>query len=171
MPSAPALILVTGVSGSGKSTVARELARRTGWVYLDADDYHPAANREKMSAGIPLTDTDRLPWLESLVGAVRGHAGHPVVLACSALKESYRELFRKSFPDVRVVHLKGTREQILRRMRERRGHFMKAGMLDSQFADLEEPEGAIVLDITPPAGQIVGRILADLEAPSSPSTP
>jgi gluconokinase len=133
-------IVVMGVSGCGKSTVAQALAHRIGGEFLDADDFHPPANVAKMAAGTALSDDDRWPWLATLAHRLlEGQAsGNPVVLACSALKEAYRDVLRVN-DAVRFLYLKGTPETIEARMRARQGHFMKAGMLESQFATLEEP--------------------------------
>lgn len=134
------IFIVMGVSGCGKSSVAEALAQRLGGEYLDADVYHPATNVAKMAAGIPLTDEDRAGWLAVLAGLLgdRVHRPQATVLACSALKEAYRDLLRVA-PAVRFVFLKGSFEVIEARMKARPGHFMKAGMLESQFKALEEP--------------------------------
>lgn len=135
-----AIFIVMGVSGCGKSSVAEALAQRLGGEYLDADVYHPQANVDKMAAGIPLTDDDRAGWLAVLAELLKERArrAQPTVLACSALKEAYRKVLRVS-PGVRFVFLKGSFEVIEARMKARPGHFMKAGMLESQFRALEEP--------------------------------
>ena len=142
------------------------LADRLGGDFLDADPYHPTANVEKMSRGIPLTDEDRASWLDILAGMLRGRlgSGRPVMLACSALKESYRQRLRVS-PDVRFVHLKGTYQVLLRRMEERQGHFMKASMLKSQFETLEDPAtgpgtDGLAVDVELSVEQIVDRVIA-----------
>jgi len=133
-------VVVMGVSGCGKSTVARALAQQVGAEFLDADDFHPPANVAKMARGTGLTDADRWPWLQVLADQLRTRqtAGQPVVLACSALREAYRDMLRVG-PGVRFLYLRGTPEVITARMEARQGHFMKAGMLESQFATLEEP--------------------------------
>lgn len=152
--------VVMGVSGCGKSTVAEALARRLGGTFLDADPFHPPANVEKMSKGIPLTDEDRAGWLVLLAGLLRDRAGdpRPVVLACSALKEAYRAVLRVN-ADVHFVYLKGSFELISQRIQARTGHFMKAGMLESQFATLEEPTDALTVDVSLPVDQIVERVV------------
>jgi len=155
-----------GVSGSGKTTVGETLAQQLGWKFADADDYHPAANIAKMSAGIPLTDEDRAPWLESLRRAIAAWLGakENTVLACSALKRSYREVLMIN-PEVRLVYLRGSFSLIEERMRERHGHYMKPGMLESQFEALEEPlepEHAIAIDVNDTVPDIVAKIRSRL---------
>jgi len=140
-----------GVSGSGKTTVGRLLAADLGWEFLDADDFHSAANREKMAHGLPLTDEDRSPWLAALAEALaeRARSERSAVLACSALRESYRQRLNVG-PAVRLVYLKGDVETIRRRLASRRGHFFGAALLASQFAALEEPQEALVVDVAAP---------------------
>lgn len=142
------VILLMGVSGSGKTTVGHLLAVRLGWEFADADDYHPAANVEKMRSGIPLTDADRAPWLETLRALIEGWIarGKNAVLACSALKRAYRENLRVG-PEVQAVYLKGTSELLRRRLHERVGHFMTERMLESQLATLEEPRDAVAVEV------------------------
>ena len=148
----PDAVIVMGVSGAGKTVVGRRLAHRLGFAFADADDYHPQANIDKMAAGVPLTDDDRGPWLERLRALIVEHAaeGRSVVLACSALKAGYRRTLRGAEPAARVhlLYLKGDYDTILERMRDRRGHYMKASMLQSQFRDLEEPVDAVTIDVT-----------------------
>ena len=157
------VILVMGVSGSGKTTVGQLLASQLGWEFADGDDYHPAANVEKMRNGIPLTDADRAPWLETLRAVIAGWiaAGKNAVLACSALKGTYRESLQIG-PEVRVVYLKGTPQLLRERLRTRVGHFMTERMLESQLAALEEPEDAVVVDVDRAPARIVAEILARL---------
>ena len=133
---------MTGVAGSGKTTVGAMLAGRLGWTYAEADDFHPHANVAKMAAGHPLTDEDRWPWLEAIGRWIdaRRAADEPAVVTSSGLKRAYRDVLRRGRPEVRVVFLDGSRDVIERRLLARQGHFMKAAMLDSQFADLEAPE-------------------------------
>lgn len=135
------VVIVFGVSGAGKTVVGQLLARELGWQFYDADDFHPAANIEKMHAGVSLTDDDRKPWLEKLRGLIEQllKAKQNSVLACSALKKKYRDLLRVS-DEVQFVYLRGDRTLIADHLRKRRGHFMNPALLDSQFADLEEPE-------------------------------
>ncbi len=153
------VIILMGVTGSGKTTIGRGLARELGWPFYDADDFHPAANVEKMSRGVPLDDSDRAPWLAALRELVRGRveSGESAVLACSALKESYRDCLLID-EGVRLVYLKGDDELIRERLRGREGHFMKAAMLDSQFAALEEPDGALRVDVSAPPAEIVRAV-------------
>jgi gluconokinase len=137
------VVVVMGVSGSGKSTVGAALAARQGLPFLDADDFHPASNVAKMSRGIPLTDRDRWPWLAALGAAMREQAGWSggVVAACSALKRKYRErLVEQVGQPVRYLLLDGDRETLLERVRRRQDHYMPASLLDSQLADLERPD-------------------------------
>lgn len=140
------IIIIMGVSGVGKTTVGTVLAERLGWSFRDADDYHPQANVEKIRHGIPLTDADRLPWLDSLRGLIRAVGDMGMVLACSALKQSYRDFLRDGREDVAFIYLKGEKELIEKRLEGRRGHFAGPGILESQLRDLEEPEDAIVID-------------------------
>ena len=151
------LFIVMGVSGCGKSSIARALARAHGGLYLDADDFHPASNKTKMAQGIPLTDEDRWPWLDILRGELaKGAAsGKPFFLACSALKQKYRDYLSEGQEGLRFVYLKGSFELIRDRMAERKDHFMPVKLLESQFAALEEPLDAIVLDIARPVDELV----------------
>jgi gluconokinase len=130
-----------GVSGSGKSTIADGLARRLGWRFEDGDRFHPPGNVAKMSAGHPLTDEDRWPWLQAIADEIDRvcDAGARVVIACSALKQAYRAVLVHGRHDVRIVYLQGTPELIADRLARRKGHFMPPGLLDSQFATLEPP--------------------------------
>lgn len=159
------IVLVMGVAGSGKTTVGRRLAEALSWSYIEGDDLHPPANREKMAAGIPLTDADRLPWLLKLRARIE-HAlttGENAVVACSALKASYREVLAGGLEEVRFVHLAGSPELIRERLAERPGHFMKAGMLDSQLAALEPPADAVEVDVARTPDEIVAEIRTRLD--------
>lgn len=135
------VVIVFGVSGAGKTTIGRLLAEELGWRFIEGDDFHPPANVEKMSKGIPLTDEDREPWLTSLRKEIERSlaARENAVMACSALKKKYRGLLRVS-EEVQFVYLRGTCERIAAQLRGRHGHFMDPDLLQSQFADLEEPE-------------------------------
>jgi gluconokinase len=166
------IVVVMGVSGSGKTTVAKLLAETSGWQFQEGDTLHPPENVEKMSAGVPLTDADRLPWLRKIAVTIDGWRAHGQsgVVTCSALKRSYREIIVGDRPDVRLVYLKGSLDLIRRRMAARRGHFMPSTLLDSQFAILEEPspdENAIVVDIGGQPEEIVGEIAERLRVAHS----
>ena len=152
--------IIMGVSGYGKSTVARLLAERLQWDFLDADDFHPPANIAKMKAGIPLDDSDRAPWLSALNERLRSSlaAGRHPVLACSALKESCRAKLRRGIDGLQIVYLKGSYEIIWPRFATRQGHYMKPEMLRSQFEALEEPYDALVVDVRLGVERIVEEI-------------
>lgn len=152
-------LVVMGVAGSGKTTIGELLASRAGWEFADADAFHPPENVAKMSAGTPLDDEDRVPWLRALRSLIarRLAAGESLVLACSALKEDYRRVLATDDERVEFVYLKGSPELISRRLSERTGHYMNPGLLDSQFNALEEPEEALVLDAGLPPEELVER--------------
>jgi len=156
------IVVVMGVTGAGKTTVGRLLARALACEFLDADDYHPAANVAKMRAGEPLTDADRAPWLARLNEVLQARAGSGVVLACSALKAGYRERLLAGIPGARLVYLRGAKALIASRLAARRGHYMDPALLASQFAALEEPRDAIVADVDGPPEAIAAAILARL---------
>lgn len=160
----PVAVVLMGVAGSGKTTIGRRLAEELGWQFYDADDFHPSSNVEKMSRGIPLSDSDRVPWLESLRDRLRDclERNESCVLACSALRRSYREYLLID-ERVKLVYLKGDYALLEQRLKDRHGHFMKPEMLASQFATLEEPEEAAHLDITPPPDVIVDAIRRRLD--------
>jgi gluconokinase len=157
-------LIVMGVASSGKSTIAKKLAERLGWTFEDGDDFHPEANVAKMSAGHPLTDDDRWPWLQSIadeIDKVSG-AGGRLVVACSALKRAYRDVLVHGRSDIGIVYLDGSRELIGERMAKRKGHFMPPGLLDSQFNTLEPPapdEKPISVSIDAPVETIVDAII------------
>ena len=160
-------ILVMGVSGVGKTTVAEVLAARLGWAFLDADKLHPPGNVAKMRSGTPLTDDDRWPWFEAIGKGIdrRAAAREPIVVACSALKRAYRTVLSDGRPGLRLVYLHGTRELIMTRLEARRGHYFPAGLLDSQLAALEEPhtnERAIIAGVDQPIAAIVDEIVRQL---------
>jgi gluconokinase len=153
------IILVMGVSGSGKTTIGQLLAESLNWEFSDADSFHSPANIEKMQHGIPLSDADRIPWLQSLQAAIKDwlQADKNVVLACSALKASYRQMLIIDHR-VQLVYLKGDFNLIQRRLKTRQNHFMGEKLLHSQFDTLEEPDNAICVDISEPPEVIVGKI-------------
>jgi gluconokinase len=138
----PCALVVMGVSGSGKSTIAEKLAERLGWTFEDGDKFHPPSNVAKMRAGHPLTDEDRWPWLQAIADEIDRlcKASERAVIACSALKHAYRDILVHGRSDVRIVFLRGTQALIADRLAKRKGHFMPAGLLDSQFKTLEPPE-------------------------------
>jgi len=154
------IVIVMGVSGSGKTTIGQALAHELGWRYLDADDYHPAANVAKMAKGVPLDDSDRGPWLDELNGLLRKE--EKAVLGCSALKESYRKRLTAGLQDFRIAYLHGSFELLGKRAAERKHRFMPASLLRSQFEALEPPRGAIEVDVAQPVTDCVRRILVAL---------
>ena len=162
------IVVVAGVSGSGKLTVGSLLASRLGWPFTDADALHTAANIIKMRAGHPLTDADRRPWLAAVAARMDRYAaaGESAVLACSALKRSYRDELLAGLPAARMVFLHVSREMLEDRLRARHGHFFPAGLLDSQLADQESPrpgEHVLVLDASAPPDQAVDEIIRRLQ--------
>lgn len=160
----PVAYFVMGICGSGKSTIAIEIAKAKRIEMLDADDFHPRSNVEKMSAGIPLTDEDRAGWLLTLNKELLGRLekGESVALACSALKQSYRDTLCEGLPAYRWLYLRGDRDIILERVGRRKDHFMPTALVDSQLAALEEPSDALVIDIRLPVGEIVSAALEGL---------
>jgi gluconokinase len=163
----PIVVVMMGVSGSGKTTVGAMLAQRLRWPFADADDFHSAGNVAKMRAGMPLDDTDRIPWLAAIARHVdqwRSDQRHGVV-TCSALKRGYRQIIVGDRPDVRLVYLKGDLPLIAPRLAARHGHFMPVSLLTSQFAALEEPrpeERAITIWVDKPPAALVDQIVAAL---------
>jgi gluconokinase len=161
-----------GVSGSGKTTIARGLADGEGWILLEGDQFHPPANIAKMKAGIPLTDEDRWPWLRAIAARedeLRA-AGQSAVVACSALKRAYREILIDGRPDMLLVYLRGSKELIAERMKARKGHFMPPALLDSQFATLEEPgpdEHPIVIEIGGPLDAVIEEAVRQVKEHAS----
>jgi carbohydrate kinase (thermoresistant glucokinase family) len=162
------IAIVMGVSGSGKTTIARGLADAEGWMLLEGDSFHPPANVAKMSAGIPLTDADRWPWLRAI--AAREDeliaAGQSAVVACSALKRAYRDILTGDRPDMILVYLRGSKDLIEDRMKQRKNHFMPPALLDSQFATLEEPgpdEHPFIVDIGGPADAVIRETIRKLK--------
>jgi gluconokinase len=155
------IVIVMGVSGSGKTTVGKLLAASLNWDFGDADDFHPAVNIEKMSRGIALDDADRMPWLLKLQSAIADwlQAKKNVVLACSALKATYRDLLWVDRTQVKLVYLKGDFDLIYQRLQQRQKHYMKPDLLSSQFETLEEPQDAIIIDVSEPPEVIVEQII------------
>jgi len=161
----PGIFVVMGVSGSGKSTVALRLAAALGLEFIEGDELHSAENVARMAAGVPLTDADREGWLDVLAGRIREArlAGRGLVLSCSALKRSYRDVLRQGSPKVRFVHLHGERALLAVRVAQRAGHYMPSSLLDSQFATLEAPdasENALTFNVTTPPDAIVAAVVA-----------
>lgn len=155
------IIIVTGVAGSGKSTVGKMLASHTQWPFHDGDDFHSPANVEKMRQGIPLDDRDRAPWLLAIRAKIESYldAGKSAIFACSALKESYREVLQREDRRIRFVYLKGEIADIAPRMAARQNHYMPESLLQSQFDALEEPREAIVVPVTETPEAIVAQIV------------
>jgi len=163
-------LVVMGVSGSGKSTVAALLARRTGCALADGDDFHPASSIARMAAGHPLDDTLRAPWLAVIASwlAERAAHGECAVVSCSALTRAYRDVLRSAGPDVRMVHLAGPRELVAQRLAARRGHFMPSELLDSQYAALEPldaDEPGLTVDLAATPAQIADEVLRAFRFP------
>jgi carbohydrate kinase (thermoresistant glucokinase family) len=154
-------VVVIGVSGAGKSTIGRAVAARLGWAFVDADDLHPPANVAKMRGGHPLDDADRAPWLDAVHRSLAEHrsAGSPVVLACSALKASYRARIAGDLAAVCFVLLTGDPAVIAARMRHRRGHFMPVSLLASQLKDLEAGPAMPTVDVDAPVDEVVDRVI------------
>lgn len=159
------VIVLMGVAGSGKTTIGRRLARQLGWSFYEGDDFHPASNVEKMAQGIPLTDEDRAPWLAILRSQILEILARDesAVFTCSALKQKYREQLLHDHKAVHFVYLEGEYDLIRRRLEQRRGHYMKEGLLQSQFDALEEPDAMISMDISQPREVIVDAIIAKLD--------
>jgi gluconokinase len=163
----PPVLVLMGVAGSGKSTVGAILAGRLGWPLAEGDDFHPPANLDKMAAGHPLDDEDRWPWLRAIGEWIDGQraAGAPGIVACSALKHGYRDLLTRGRPEVMVVFLHGSPELIRRRLLARHGHFMRAGMLDSQLADLQSPgpdENALIIEVDKSPAEVADEVVERL---------
>ena len=156
----PVLILLTGVAGTGKTTIGRQLAAELGWPYHEADDFHSAANKEKMGRGQPLDDTDRAPWLAAIRTAMDDcrAAARSAVFSCSALKASYRRILLDGAPGTTLVFLTGDRGTLHARIAQRHDHYMKPAMLESQFAILEQPADALALDVAQTPDELVAAI-------------
>ena len=164
----PIVAVMMGVSGSGKTTIAEGVAAQLGWEVLEGDEFHPPANIEKMSKGVPLDDADRQPWLKAIAVAIDRALSErrSAVVACSALKRSYRDIIIGERHNVVLVYLQGSRELIGARVAKRKGHFMPPSLLDSQFAALEEPgpdENPIVVSVAPAPDAIVAEVIKDLK--------
>ncbi|HMN72135.1 MAG TPA: gluconokinase [Rhodoblastus sp.] len=163
----PAVIVLMGVAGSGKSTIGVALSKKLGWPYADADEFHPPANVAKMSAGTPLTDEDRWPWLAAIAAHIdrARESGRHAIVSCSALKRAYRDVLIGAREDVRLVLLDGTKEEIFARMSARKDHFMPLSLLDSQFATLERPEAderPVVVSIDGTPDEIAEKIVVGI---------
>lgn len=164
------IVVVMGVASTGKTRVAQELCRRTGWAGIEGDDLHPPGNREKMAAGTPLTDEDRWPWLDAIGVELARHAaqGEPVVVTCSALKRVYRDRLRMACPGLRFLHLHGPQWLLEKRISGRKGHFMPAALLPSQLATLELPgedePDVIRADIRKSVTGIANRFLEETQS-------
>jgi len=154
------VIVLMGVAGSGKTTIGQQLAAELGWPFADADQFHPSANVAKMSAGQPLNDTDRAPWLAAIRAYIDAHvaAGNSAIVTCSALKQRYRDVLIGDRAHVKLVYLKGSRDVLWSRISSRQGHFMKPAMLESQLATLEEPADALVVDVAGAPEEIIPAI-------------
>ena len=153
-----------GVSGSGKTTIGKKLAESLGYKFADADDFHPQENIEKMRNGIALSDKDRLPWLQKMQDVIKQRLSEntDIVITCSALKASYRQMLLVNHESVKLVYLKGSFELIQKRLKERLNHFMSEKLLESQFDILEEPSDAIIVDISQPLEVVVQNIVGNL---------
>jgi gluconokinase len=158
------IVLVMGTTGAGKTTVGKLLADKLGWEFLDADDFHPAANIAKMKQGIPLDDADRAPWLAAMHDELvrQNTSAKSCVLACSALKNSYRKTIGDALP-MKIVYLKGTYEEMRGHILARQGHFAGEAILAGQFADLQEPQDAMVVSVSHPPEEIVADVLRELK--------
>jgi len=155
------VVVLMGVSGSGKTTVGERLAADLGWAFIEGDDYHPPANVAKMRGGTPLTDADRRPWLAALRRRIDEAcaADENLVVACSALKDEYRDFLERDDPAcVRYVYLHGSEAMIRERLAARKGHFMNPDLLRSQFAALEPPAGEVTVDVAPPPAEVAAEV-------------
>ncbi len=160
----PTVIILMGVSSSGKSTIGSALAKRLGWLFFDGDDFHSDRNVGKMAQGIPLTDEDREPWLADLHDLIAEQIAldKPVIVACSALKQDYRDQLLEGIDSADIVYLRGDFDLIYQRMQKRHKHYMKAEMLQSQFEAMEEPDGALVVNIDQSIESIIKQIIHTL---------
>jgi gluconokinase len=162
----PQAVVLMGVAGSGKTAVGMQVAQKLGWIFLDADNFHPPANIEKMKHGIPLNDQDRAPWLQGLHDELQHQMaeGHSVILACSALKESYRKVLRDEVSPPTFVYLDVDPETIRDRLQHRTAHFFPKELMESQFAALEKPKDAIIIDARKPLADVVDQVIRALTA-------
>lgn len=160
------VLIIMGVAGAGKTTIGKLLAEKLKWKFYDADDFHPKENKEKINKGIPLTDEDRLPWLLAIRDLI-GRLKAPAVIACSALKEAYRQMLEEGGGDIRFVYLAGSPDLIKDRLMERKGHFAGASILESQLGALEEPEDALRVDIGRDPESIAEDIIRKLDLKST----
>ena len=160
----PQAVILMGVAGSGKTVVGMQVARKLDWIFLDADDFHPPANIEKMKHGIPLNDQDRAPWLQRLHDELQRQIaeGHSVILACSALKETYRNVLRDEVSPPKFVYLDVDPETIRDRLQHRTAHFFPKELLESQFAALEKPKDAIIVDARKPLNAVIDQVIQAL---------
>lgn len=160
------IVILMGVSGVGKTTIGQILSEKLGWPLFDADEFHSPTSIEKMRNGIPLEDADRWPWLDRMNAMLveKEGRGDSVLLACSALKQVYRDRLAKGTADLRWIYLKGSFDLIRKRLEARKGHYMKAGLLESQFATLEEPGSALDIDAADTPDAIADTILHRLQA-------
>jgi gluconokinase len=159
------MVILMGVAGSGKTTVGRLLASALGWHFYEGDDFHPRPNIDKMQRGIPLTDDDRWPWLQALrevIDACQAQ-GTSAVMACSALKQTYRDYLMHGCDEVKLVYLQGSYDLLSQRLTQRQGHFMPAGLLTSQIATLEEPQQGLHFDVATPPEVLVAAIRQALQ--------
>jgi gluconokinase len=163
----PQAVILMGVAGSGKTAVGMQVARKLDWIFLDADDFHPPANIEKMKHGIPLNDQDRAPWLQRLHDELQHQMAerHSVILACSALKESYRDVLRDEVSPPTFVYLDVDLETIRDRLQHRSAHFFPKELMESQFAALEKPKDAIIIDARKPLEAVVDHVIHALGEP------
>lgn len=159
------VIIIMGVEGTGKTTIGKMLAQKLGWKFYDADDYHPKRNIEKMRSGVPLNDEDRWPWLKEVRKLIDSslNINEPSIIACSALKSSYRQYLKQQEEKIIFVYLKGDKNTILKRLASREKHFAGTQLLESQLQTLEEPEGAIACDISGEPEVITDYIIEKLE--------
>lgn len=159
------VIIIMGVEGTGKTTIGKMLAEKLGWKFYDADDYHPVANIEKMRNGIPLDDEERRPWLNEIRNLINSslNRNEQSIIACSALKNSYREFLKQSKEQIIFVYLKGDKNTISKRLASRKGHFAGTQLLESQLRTLEEPEGVITADISKRPEVIADSIIEKLK--------